>query len=265
RVANALASLGVRRGDVVTLYMPMIPALAIAMLACARLGAAHSVIFGGFASHAIVDRVTNAGSRVIITADGGWRRGSVVPLKANVDAACAQCPGVEHVLVVKRCGNTIDWTEGRDAWWHDVVPGAGDERPCEAMDAEDLLFVLYTSGTTGKPKGIMHTTGGYMVFTAMTSRLTFDLKPGSGEVYWCTADIGWITGHSYTIYGIMPNRVPTLMYEGAPNFPDWSRFWDIIERHRVAQFYTAPTAIRAFMKQGDAPLEGRDRSSLRVL
>jgi acetyl-CoA synthetase len=265
KFASVLDSLGVKKGDIVTLYMPMIPELAIAMLACARIGAAHSIIFGGFSSSAIADRVNDAKSRVIVTADGGWRRGQVVPLKANVDEACANTPTVEHVVVVKRCANDIAWTNGRDVWWHDAMRGASDTRPCEPMDSEALLFVLYTSGTTGKPKGIMHTTGGYMVQTAMTSRLTFDLKPGSGEVYWCTADIGWVTGHSYIVYGVMPNRVPTLMYEGAPNFPDWSRFWGIVERHKVAQFYTAPTAIRAFMKQGDEPVRKHDLSSLRVL
>ncbi|MGP1309518.1 MAG: acetate--CoA ligase [Phycisphaerales bacterium] len=265
RFPDALARAGVKKGDIVTLYMPMIPELAIAMLACARLGAAHSIIFGGFSARAIADRVNDAKSTVIVTADGGWRRGQVIPLKANVDEACASAPTVTRVVVVKRCGNDIDWTDGRDEWWDDAVDGAREDLPCASMDSEDLLFVLYTSGTTGKPKGIMHTTGGYMVHTAMTARLSFDLHAGSGEVYWCTADIGWITGHSYIVYGVMPNRVPTLMYEGAPNFPDWSRFWSIVERHRVAQFYTAPTAIRAFMKQGDEPVAKHDLSSLRVL
>ncbi|MBX3352196.1 MAG: acetate--CoA ligase [Phycisphaeraceae bacterium] len=273
RFANVLKSLGVKKGDIVTLYMPMIPELAIAMLACARLGAAHSIIFGGFSAQAIADRVVDAKSRVLVTADAGWRRGQIVPLKDNVDAACAQTGVVDHVIVVQRCSNDVAWHHDRtgengnkrDHWWHDLMQGVSDECPCEPMGSEDLLFVLYTSGTTGKPKGIMHTTGGYMVFTAMTSRLTFDLHPGKGQVYWCTADIGWITGHSYIVYGVMPNRVPTLLYEGAPNFPDPSRFWAIVERHKVTQFYTAPTAIRSFMKWGDEHVARHDLSSLRVL
>ncbi len=270
KCANALKSLGVAKGDIVTVYMPMVPELAIAMLACARIGAAHSVIFGGFAASAIVDRVVDAKSKVVITADGGWRRGSIVPLKDNVDAACAQTDLVEHVLVVKRTAQDITWDAKRDHWWHDAVDKASDDCPCEEMDSEDLAFVLYTSGTTGKPKGIMHTTGGYMVHTYLTSKLTFDLhssEPGTPpkQIYWCTADIGWVTGHSYIVYGIMPNCVPTVMYEGAPNFPDSGRFWDMVERHKVTQFYTAPTAIRAFMKWGDEWPQKHDLSSLTVL
>ncbi len=273
KFGNALKSLGVNRGDVVTLYMPMVPELAIAMLACARIGAAHSIIFGGFSASAIADRVQDAQSRVIVTADGGWRRGSVVPLKDNVDAACSQVDSINHVIVLERCGNDIAWRHTpseapgskRDHWWSDLMQTASEDCPCEEMDSEDLLFVLYTSGTTGKPKGVMHTTAGYLLQTTLTSRLVFDLRPGSGEVYWCTADIGWITGHSYIVYGIMPSRVPTLMYEGAPNHPGPDRFWDIVERHRVAQFYTAPTAIRAFMKWGDEHPTRHDLSSLRVL
>nr|AQQ75099.1 hypothetical protein [uncultured bacterium] len=273
RVANALKSLGVKKGDIVTIYMPMVPELAIAMLACARIGAPHSIIFGGFSAQAIVDRVADARSRVIITADGGWRRGQIVPLKEQVDAACAQTEMVEHVVVLRRTGQEIAWHGGpssacgskRDHWWHDLVGAASDACACEPMDAEDLLFVLYTSGTTGKPKGIMHTTGGYMVHTYYTSKITFDLHPGHSEVYWCTADIGWVTGHSYIVYGLLPNRVPTLMYEGAPNWPGPDRFWDIVERHKVTQFYTAPTAIRAFMKWGDEHPAKHDLSSLRVL
>ena len=265
RFANALKALGVSRGDIVTLYMGMVPELAIAMLACARIGAAHSVIFGGFSAQAIADRVEDADSRIVITCDGAWRRGNVVPLKDNVDAAAAMTDRVKTVVVLKRCGNEIAWTAGRDHWWHDVVAAAADECPCEPMDSEDLLFLLYTSGSTGKPKGILHTTGGYMVYTYLTSKYVFNLVPDRGQVYWCTADIGWITGHSYIVYGLLPNRVPSLMYEGAPNFPTEDRFWDIVERHSVTQFYTAPTAIRAFMKWGDEHPRKHDLSSLLVL
>ena len=268
RFANVLRSLGVGKGDVVTIYMGMVPELAVAMLACARIGAVHSVIFGGFSSHAIVERVQDAESRVIVTCDGGWRRGSIVPLKDNVDAACAELAGTAHevnsVVVLKRCDNDIAWHE-RDHWWHDVVGAASDDCPCEPMDSEDMLFLLYTSGSTGKPKGIVHTTGGYMVYTYLTSKHVFNLVPDRDQVYWCTADIGWVTGHSYIVYGILPNRVPTLMFEGAPNHPAPDRFWDVVERHRVTQFYTAPTAIRAFMKWGDEHPKKHDLSSLKVL
>jgi acetyl-CoA synthetase len=273
KFANVLKSLGVRKGDVVTIYLPMVPELAIAMLACARIGAPHSIIFGGFSAQAIADRVHDSNSRVLITADGGWRRGKIVPLKENVDAACTQVSTLDHVVVVERCGNDIAWrhspsgdpADKQDHWWHDLMQAADPNCPCEEMDSEDLLFVLYTSGTTGKPKGIMHTTGGYMVWTYLTSRLVFDLHENAGQVYWCTADIGWITGHSYIIYGVLPNRVPSIMYEGAPNFPSEDRFWDIVERHKVTQFYTAPTAIRAFMKWGEDHPKKHDLSSLRVL
>ena len=269
RLANALKSLGVRKGDVVTIYMGMVPELAIACLACARIGAVHSVIFGGFSAGAIVDRVLDADSRVILTCDGAWRRGSVVPLKDNVDAACKtlaeQGHEVSHVLTLRRCNNEIAWHDGRDHDWHEMTRNAGDECPCEPMDSEDMLFLLYTSGSTGKPKGIRHTTAGYMVYTYTTSRYVFNLIPDAGQVFWCTADIGWITGHSYIIYGILPNRVPTLMYEGAPNHPAPDRFWEIVERHRVTQFYTAPTAIRAFMKWGDEHPARHDLTSLQVL
>ena len=279
RFANALRSLGVRKGDVVTIYMGMVPELAAACLACARIGAPHSVIFGGFSSKAIVDRVQDAKSKVIITCDGAWRRGKVVPLKDNVDAACAQLEGtpdaVEHVVVLKRCDNDIQWHDGRDQWWSELTSAQSDECPCEYLDSEDMLFLLYTSGSTGKPKGIVHTTGGYMAYTYLTSKYVFNLIPGlnkparengpDGQVFWCTADVGWVTGHSYIIYGLLPNRVPTLMYEGAPNFPGDDRFWDIVERHKVTQFYTAPTAIRAFMKWGDEHPQAHDLSSLQVL
>ncbi len=265
RLANVLKGLGVGKGDVVTLYMGMVPELAIAMLACARIGATHSVIFAGFSAKAIADRVEDAGSRIIVTADGGWRRGKIVELTANVDAAAQMTDLLETVVVLKRCANDIPWTEGRDHWWHDLVADASEECPCEPMDSEDMLFLLYTSGSTGKPKGIVHTTGGYMVFTYLTSKYVFNLVPKKDQVYWCTADIGWITGHSYIVYGILPNRVPSLMYEGAPNFPAEDRFWEIVERHKVTQFYTAPTAIRAFMKWGAKHPAKHDLSSLKVL
>jgi acetyl-CoA synthetase len=265
RCAAALESLGVRKGDVVTIYMGMVPELAVAVLACARLGAPHSVIFGGFAAQAIVDRVQDADSKVIVTCDGAWRRGSLVPLKANVDSACAQLPNIRSVLVLRRTGSEVSMKPGRDVWWHDLVPKQPTTRACEPVDAEHPLFLLYTSGSTGKPKGILHTTGGYMVFTAATARWTFNLQPDSNQVYFCTADLGWITGHSYIVYGILPNRVPTLMYEGAPNWPGDDRFWSIVERHKVTHFYTAPTAIRSFMRWGDQHPAKHDLSSLRVL
>ncbi len=273
RFGNVLRSLGVKKGDVVTIYMGMVPELAIAMLACARIGAIHSIIFGGFSSQAIVDRVVDAGSKVIVTCDGSWRRGKVVPLKDNVDAACAELEGtphaVESVVVLRRCDNDISWHRdgpaGRDHDWTDLMLAASEACPCEPMDSEDMLFLLYTSGSTGKPKGIRHTTGGYMVWTYLTSKYVFNLIPDANQLYWCTADIGWVTGHSYIIYGILPTRVPTLMYEGAPNFPDEKRFWQMIERHKVTQFYTAPTAIRAFMKWGRAHPDACDLSSLQVL
>ena len=273
RFAGALEGLGVKKGDIVTIYMPMVPELAIAMLACARLGAAHSIIFGGFSSQAIADRVDDAKSRVIVTADAGWRRGSTVPLKNNVDEACEKTDLVDHVVVLERVGADVAWhaepsaAHGgkRDHRWDELVAGQAEDRPCEPLEANELAFVLYTSGTTGKPKGIMHAVGGYMVHAYLTSKLTFDLRPGEGQIYWCTADIGWITGHTYIVYGVLPNRVPTLMYEGAPNHPEPDRFWDIVERHKVSRFYTAPTAIRAFMKWGDEHPARHDLSSLEVL
>jgi len=267
RFANVLKSLGVKKGDVVTIYLPMIPELAIAMLACARIGAPHSIIFGGFSANAIKDRVEDGQSSILITADGGWRRGSVVPLKDNCDQAMQMTDRIKTCVVVQRTKNDITMQDGRDHWCHELMRDesiSGGDCPAEELDSEDLAFILYTSGSTGKPKGIMHTTGGYGVYTYLTAKYTFDLHAGQ-DVYWCTADIGWITGHSYIIYGIMPNRVPTLMYEGAPNFPEWDRFWDIVERHKVTKFYTAPTAIRAFMKQGDEPVKKHDLSSLKVL
>jgi len=263
RFANVLKKLGVQRGDRVTLYMPMVPELAIAMLACTRIGAPHSVIFGGFSASAIVDRVTDAGSHVVITADGGWRRGQVLPLKAAVDEAAAMTDLIRTVVVLKRCGNDIAMQAGRDHWWHELMAGASDQCPADPLDSEHMLFLLYTSGSTGKPKGILHTTAGYMIYTAYTARLVFDLKPD--DIFWCTADIGWITGHSYVVYGILQNGVTTVMYEGAPNFPAWDRFWAMIARHRVTKFYTAPTAIRAFMKQGTDWPAKHDLSTLRLL
>jgi acetyl-CoA synthetase len=263
RLANGLRSIGVSKGDRVTLYMPMVPELAIAMLACARIGAPHSVIFGGFSAQAIVDRLQDAESNVVITADGGWRRGSIVPLKENVDEACGLTDLVKKVVVYRRCGQGVPMTPGRDVWWHDLVSAQPSTCPAEPLDSEHMLFLLYTSGSTGKPKGILHTTAGYMVYTAYTARLIFDLKPD--DVYWCTADIGWITGHSYIVYGPLQNGVTTLMYEGAPNHPAWDRFWAICARHRVTKFYTAPTAIRAFMKQGPELPRRHDLSRLKLL
>ena len=261
--ANGLKTLGLKKGDRVTIYMPMIPEAAFAMLACARLGVAHSVIFGGFSSQAIVDRVEDAESNVIITADGGYRRGSVVPLKKNVDEALTKTQRVKAVVVLKHAGNDVTMAPGRDVLWTDLIAGQSADCPAEHMDAEDLLFILYTSGSTGKPKGIIHTTGGYMVGTYLTTKYVFDMH--DEDVYWCTADVGWITGHSYVVYGPLANGATTLMYEGAPNYPDFSRFWDIIERHKVTLFYTAPTAIRAFMRAGRELVDKHDLSSLRLL
>ena len=261
KFASGLRELGVQKGDVVTLYMPMVPEAAIAMLACARIGAPHSVIFGGFSSQAIADRVADAKSKFIITADGGWRRGKVLELKKNVDEAVAMSESVEKVVVLKRCENDVDWHDDRDVWWHDMLGDA----TCEpaATESEDLLFVLYTSGSTGKPKGILHTTAGYLLYTYLTNKYVFDLK--DNDVYWCTADVGWITGHSYIVYGPLAMGATVMMYEGAPNFPDFARFWQIVERHKVSVFYTAPTAIRAFMKAGRELPDGSDLSSLRLL
>ncbi|GAB4515069.1 MAG: acetate--CoA ligase [Phycisphaerales bacterium] len=269
KFASVLKAQGVKKGDVVTIYMGMVPELAIACLACARIGAPHSVIFGGFSAQAIADRITDANSKLVVTCDGLHRRGKVIPLKAQVDEAIRTLEEqgtqpVERVICVGRCHNDITWNE-RDRCYTQEMENASADCPCEHMDAEDTLFLLYTSGSTGKPKGIQHTTAGYMVYTYLTAQLSFNLVPDKDQVYWCTADIGWITGHSYILYGILPNRVPTLMYEGAPNFPDEKRFWQIIERHHVTQFYTAPTAIRAFMKWGDEHPSAADLSSLQVL
>jgi acetyl-CoA synthetase len=263
RAANALRALGVGAGDRVGIYMPMVPEAAVAMLACARIGATHSVVFGGFSAEALRDRMNDAQAVAVITADGSYRRGAIVPLKANVDAAVAGAPTVKHVIVYRRTGVDVPMTPGRDHWWHDVVAHAAPTCPAEAVDAEHPLFILYTSGTTGKPKGVVHTTGGYLVYTQLTSRLIFDLR--DDDLFWCTADIGWVTGHSYVVYGILANGVTTMMYEGTPNHPKPDRLWDMIERHRPTIFYTAPTAIRSFMRWGDEWPRQHDLSSLRLL
>ena len=263
RFANVLKARGIKKGDRVAIYMPMIPELAMAVLACARIGAVHSVVFGGFSARALSDRIQDGGCVCVISADGGWRRGKVLDLKKEVDEALESCPGVHTQLVVRRTENEVAWKEGRDVWYHEEVSGVSNECAPEPMDSEDLLFLLYTSGSTGKPKGIMHTTGGYMVGTYFTSRCVFDLR--EEDVFWCTADVGWITGHSYIVYGPMSNGVTQVMYEGAPNAPKEDRFWDMCERHGVTVFYTAPTAIRAFMKWGDEHVEKHDLSKLRLL
>ena len=264
RFANALRALGVQRGDRVAIYMPMIPELAIAMLACTRVGAAHSVVFGGFSPDSIIDRVNDAEAKVIITADGGFRRGAVSPLKPNVDVAVESTPSVTAVVVVRRTENEIEMVEGRDHWWHDLVAVQPAECEPEHMGSEDLLYLLYTSGTTAKPKGIMHTTGGYLTQVAYTHKVVFDLRPET-DVYWCAADIGWVTGHSYIVYGPLCNGATSVIYEGTPDTPGRDRLWDIIERYGVTQLYTAPTAIRMFMKWGEQEAAKHDLSSLRLL
>jgi acetyl-CoA synthetase len=263
RCAGMLRSLGVEKGDRVAIYMGMTPEVAIAMLACTRIGAVHSVIFGGFAPQAIADRILDADCRVVLTQDATWRRGTEIRLKGCVDEALKQCPEVRHVVVLKRTGAEVGMQPGRDLWWHDALAAAEPVCPAEAMNAEDPLFILYTSGTTGKPKGLVHTNGGYAVQTCLTTKLVFDLH--ADDVFWCTADVGWITGHSYVLYGALQNGVTTVMYEGAPNAPDPGRFWQIIDRHRVTVFYTAPTAIRAFMKWGEQYPRAATLASLRVL
>jgi acetyl-CoA synthetase len=264
RFANVLKGLGVRRGDRVAVYMPMIPELPVAMLACARIGAAHSVVFGGFSAEALSGRINDAEARVLITADGGWRRGSTVPLKANADEALADTPSIEHVVVVRRTGHDVAWVDGRDHWYDELMDGVSDDCPPEHVDAESLLYLLYTSGTTAKPKGIMHTSGGYLTQVAFTHKYVFDLHADS-DVYWCAADIGWVTGHSYIVYGPLTNGATSVIYEGTPDFPDKDRLWSIAERYGVTILYTAPTAIRTFMKWGTQYPEAHDLSSLRVL
>jgi acetyl-CoA synthetase len=263
--ANALKALGVKKGDRVTIYLPMIPEAAVAMLACARIGATHSVVFGGFSAESLAGRIADCSSSVLITADEGIRGGKRVALKANVDAALAaagtEC--VKHVLVVRRMGSQVPMLSGRDQWFEEVVNGQPKECAAEAMDAEDPLFILYTSGSTGKPKGVLHTSGGYLVYVAMTHELVFDLR--EDDVYWCTADVGWVTGHSYVVYGPLANGATTLMFEGVPNYPDSGRFWQAVDKHQVTVLYTAPTAIRALMREGDAPVQHWSRKSLRLL
>jgi acetyl-CoA synthetase len=262
-MANALKALGARKGDRVTIYMPMIPEAAVAMLACARIGAVHSIVFGGFSPEALHGRIEDCASRIVVTADGGMRGGRLVPLKANVDEALRRGADVDAVLVVRHLGNDIAFEEGRDHWFHSLRAALPDDCPCEVMNAEDPLFILYTSGSTGKPKGVLHTTGGYAVWAATTFHYVFDYKPR--EVFWCTADVGWVTGHSYVVYGPLANGATSLVFEGVPNYPDFSRFWDVVERHQVNIFYTAPTAIRALMREGEGPVKKHDRSSIRLL
>jgi acetyl-CoA synthetase len=263
RFANGLADLGVKKGDRVALYLGMVPELAVAMLACARLGAVHSIVFGGFSADALVQRIQDAEAKVLITGDGAYRRGTVFPLKANGDQAAKECPSIEHVVVVRRCNNEVEWVEGRDHWYHEMVAAASPERAPEVMNAEDMLFILYTSGTTARPKGVVHTTGGYLTGVAATHNMIFDIKPD--DIYWCAADIGWVTGHSYIVYGPLANHTTGVMYEGTPDFPDKDRFWSIVEKYKVSKFYTAPTAIRSFMKWGEEYLTRHDLSSLKLL
>ncbi len=263
RFANVLHFHGVKKGDRVTIYLPMIPETAYAMLACARLGAIHSVVFGGFSPDAVAGRIEDAQSEIVITADEGLRGGRKVPLKANVDEALKKAPGVKHVLVVKRTGGDVAWTPGRDVWYHEVAERVSTRCPAEPVNAEDPLFILYTSGSTGAPKGVVHTTGGYLVYAAMTHQYVFDYH--EGDVYWCTADVGWVTGHSYILYGPLANGATTLMFEGIPNYPSMSRFWEVIDKHQVNIFYTAPTAIRSLMGAGEEPVKKTSRKSLRLL
>jgi acetyl-CoA synthetase len=265
RMANVLRNRNVEKGDRVTIYLPMIPEAAYAILACARIGAIHSVVFGGFSPDSLAGRIEDCQSKVIITADEGLRGGRKVPLKANTDAAIAKLPAdaIDHVIVVRRTGDAVDMLPGRDVWYHEAADMVTSECPCAEMNAEDPLFILYTSGSTGRPKGVLHTTGGYLVYTAMTHQYVFDYH--DGDIYWCTADVGWVTGHSYILYGPLANGATTLMFEGVPNYPNASRFWDVIDKHKVNIFYTAPTAVRALMQSGDEPVKKTSRASLRLL
>jgi len=263
RLANALLALGITKGDRVAIYLGMVPELPVAMLACARIGAIHSVVFGGFSADALAQRIQDQEAKALVTGDGAYRRGTVFPLKANSDTALESCPSIEHVVVVKRCNNEIAWTEGRDHWYHELTAKASPKNDPVALNAEDMLFILYTSGTTARPKGVVHTTGGYLTGAVTTHSLVFDIR--DDDIYWCAADIGWVTGHTYIAYAPLANHVTSVMYEGTPDFPDKDRFWQIVEKYKVTKFYTAPTAIRSFMKWGDHFPKGRDLSSLRLL
>ncbi len=263
KLANVLKSRGVKKGDRVCIYMPMIPEAAYAMLACTRIGAIHSVVFGGFSPEALKDRILDSDCQLVITADQGLRGSKTVALKSNADKALAHCPNVHTVLVVRHTGGEIEWNEQHDVWYHELMEQAEEDCPAEEMDAEDPLFILYTSGSTGKPKGVLHTTGGYLLYAAMTTKYTFDLH--DGDIFWCSADVGWVTGHSYTVYGPLAIGSTTLLFEGVPTYPDASRFWQTIDKHQVNAFYTAPTAIRALMREGDEPVKKTSRASLRIL
>ena len=263
KFANVLKANGAKKGDRITIYMPMVPEATVAMLACVRIGAVHSVVFGGFSPDALAGRIQDCDSTMVITADEGVRGGRPIPLKANTDDALVNCPDCKTAIVVKRTGGKIDWVDGRDVWYHEAMASASADCPVEEMNAEDPMFILYTSGSTGKPKGVLHTTGGYMVYASMTHQYVFDYH--DGDIYWCTADVGWVTGHSYIVYGPLANGAVTLMFEGVPTYPDSSRFWRVVEKHKVNIFYTAPTAIRALMREGDKPVTVCDRSSLRLL
>ena len=263
RFSNALKGIGVKKGDRVCIYMPMVPEAAVAMLSCARIGAIHSIVFGGFSPDALKDRINDSECSLVITADQGLRGGRKVALKANADIACEKTDCVKRMVVVQRGGEDVEWTEGRDLWYHELIQGASNDCPAVEMDAEDPLFILYTSGSTGTPKGVLHTSGGYILYAAMTHKHVFNYQ--DGDIYWCTADVGWVTGHSYIVYGPLANGATTLMFEGIPTYPDVSRFWNVIDKHKVNIFYTAPTAIRALMAQGDEPVTSTDRSTLRLL